>query len=476
MKYILISTLLCIIAFNTTAQQVNDYEINVEFFPKKAQMWGFSVSPDAFMRGNSLVRLAETTSDSICFYLHGELKIDSIISNGERLNYQSEKVLYQLSYNKLAVKTILASSQLGSDKSLKIYYSGFMNPSKAGSLSNYMHINKNSGVFLRSQGYSLWFPVFQHPNQDEYEANFKTVSVNLPKNFKCVVNGQLLSEKIENDRYNCVWKPGFTNVSYLQITAREFEIATKDNVSVYYLNNKEIANKIIDYTIQLRKLYEEKFQKVNNSSALHLIEMPKYGDIWSLSVIGIRSKTFNRFDKSIYTKSTIAHELVHPYVRIPVANSNPFSALVIEGFPSFFDKYALHKTLDKTSFNLKEEMQEIEKEYLKNRKTGKNWRGDQLPIEKPILQITHSEIGQYKDEFVLSDRVSLFLYHLWSKMGDNKYDKFLKELFQFTSINYTSFEQLILKYLPDYKENLNIWLNTTDYPKQIQLEDNNLNS
>ena len=68
MKYLLLSTLLCIFAFNMKAQQVKDYEIDLEFFPDNAKMWGHRVSPDAFMRGNSLVHFSECNTDTIRFY------------------------------------------------------------------------------------------------------------------------------------------------------------------------------------------------------------------------------------------------------------------------------------------------------------------------------------------------------------------------------------------------------------------------
>jgi hypothetical protein len=54
-------------------------------------------------------------------------------------------------------------------------------------------------------------------------------------------------------------------------------------------------------------------------------------------------------------------------------------------------------------------------------------------------------------------------------MGDDNFDRFLKELFKFDSIDYGSFELLVLSYLPEYKENLHIWLKTTEYPKSFYI-------
>jgi len=48
----------------------------------------------------------------------------------------------------VALKTTLKSAEIAPGKAIKIFYSGFMNPSRARSLSDYMHINKENGVFL----------------------------------------------------------------------------------------------------------------------------------------------------------------------------------------------------------------------------------------------------------------------------------------------------------------------------------------
>lgn len=349
---------------------------------------------------------------------------------------------------------------------MEIYYSGFMNPSRTRALSNYMHINKNSGVYLRAYGYSLWFPVFIEPDDNSYETNFQRVSVNLPAGFKAVVVGKLISETTEENRYTAVWKPGKIDLRDMHCSARNYKSIQKENISVYYTDNHKNAEQILDYTQKLKEFYYENLRKVHDTSSLYIVVLPKYGDISSHNVIGIQTRVYNNFDNDINSKYTIAHELVHPYVHIPVKIENPFSAFVIEGFPSFFDIYALHKL---NGFDLAKYMLQVEKKYKNKKQTGKNQRGNPLPTEKPILEITYDEIGSYKDYFVLSDRVLLFLYHLWIQMGDENYDLFLKELFRFESIDYGKFEALIVKYIPGYEDNLNTWLNTNDYPESIHI-------
>ncbi len=472
MKKLLFSLLTLFFIFNLQAQQVESYSINIEFFPEDAQMWNYPVSPNAFMRGNSKVKLSELNTDESTFYMHGEFKIDSIISNNKVITSTSEKILYDNNYSLTALKTTIKSKDISPDKTVHIYYSGFMNASRARSLSDYMNINKEEGVFIRAYGYSLWFPLFLEPELDSYKADFKAITITLPEKFKAVVTGKLINETINNNKYISIWNPGIVDITNIQCAAREYKVISEDNVYVYYMTHQNNARKIIDYTVKLRNLFKQNLRDVNDVDSLYIIEMPEYGNISSRNVVGISSDLFNDFENNINSKYTIAHELIHPYVKIPVLNDNPFSALITEGFPSFFQVYALDKTLAEGQYDLKKKMEQVEASYIKKKETGKNWRGNPLPKEKPILEISFNEIGEYKDRFILSDRVWLFIYHLWDEMGANDFDAFLKELFQFSTIDYNSFEELVLKYIPKYKGKFDLWLNTIDYPETIHIKNN----
>ena len=467
MNKLSICLFLFFIPLSAQAQIANSYEINAEFFTKDAQIYNYPVSSESFMRANSTIQLSEIKDSIVTFYLHGETKIDSIRSGGNNINYDYEKVLYNYDYSRVALKVIVNSSDLV-DENLTVFYSGFFNPSKAGALSNYMHINNSSGVYLRGYGYSLWFPVFVEAGSDSYKSEFRKVIVTLPPGYKCVVGGKLVGEKTDSANYIATWEPGFTDILNIQCTARKFKLNKKENVYVYYLNDKTSSDKVLDYSIRLRKLYSQNLKDIEESQPLFIMEMPKYGDISSANVVGISESIFNNFEEDIRSKLTIAHELVHPYVKIPITKKNPFYAFVVEGFPSFFQVYAL-KRIEGDNYKLDEVMRGIEKSYLEKRKTGKTRRGNELPKEKAILKISPEDIGAYKDKFVLNDRVWLFFYSVWDQMGDKKFDLFLKELFSSKSIDYESFENLVIKYLPGYEKKLNIWLNTTDYPKQISL-------
>jgi hypothetical protein len=149
-------------------------------------MYNNPVSPDAFMRAYSLIEFTEINDDEIIFYLHGELDIDSILVDHKKIEYKTEKVLFYYSYNMVALEVTISSTNVITDKELRVYYSGFINPSRARGLSDYMLIDISKGIFLRSYGYSLWFPIFIKQNQDSYDVNFKKVTVRLPTDFKCI--------------------------------------------------------------------------------------------------------------------------------------------------------------------------------------------------------------------------------------------------------------------------------------------------
>jgi len=458
------SYLLIFFILNTVlnAQKVKTYELSAEFFPDHARMYDVPVSAENFMQAVARIELAMISGEKIPFFLHGELTVDSVSQDGEKISFTIEKVLYYYDYGYLATRVILDASKLDTGRVLTVYYSGFFNPSRMRSLSDYMRINKKEGVFLRSYGYSLWFPVFLDSGQDSYAADFKHVTISVPADLKVLVAGELISEKVENDIMTAVWKPGIMDISEIQCTARPYSVVSNEDVFVYHINNTANATRIIDYVHDLKEIYARHLRNTEKPKPIYIMEMPEYGNISSDNIVGLTSKVFNDFEKEISSKLTIAHELVHPYVRIPVTMNNPFYALVIEGFPSFFQIYVLKKFDDR--FDLKGHMKQLEKKYLKKRDS------DRYPIEKPILQITPDEIGDYKDRFVLNDRVWLFFYDLWIQMGTDKFDAFLSDLFTFDEIDYNSFEDLILKFIPNYKDQLHIWLNTTNYTGEMSIK------
>ena len=460
--------LVLVFSASLRAQKATNYIIDIEFFPKDSQMWGYKVSNDAFVRGSAIVTLSEPIKEATTFYLHGEFKIDSIYSGNHKIEFQTEKIFYKNSYSLVALKTQIKSSRIVNQE-IEISYSGFINPSRSRSLSDYMKIDKKEGVYLRGYGYSLWFPVFLNTGSDTYATNFEKVSVTTPKKMKTIVNGKRLGETIEREQRKTLWSPGKIDISNIQCTARNYDKEEKNNITVYHIGDKEQADKIIDFTNELKAVFFSSLKKTHHTKELYIIEMPEYGNISSDNVIGISKDIYQNFENDLYSKLTIAHELVHPFVVIPVSKENKFSALISEGFPSFFHLYGLAKMTTQKTFDIKSYMRRVESRYIQNKKTGTDRRGNTLPKEKPILEISFDEIGVYKDRFILSDRAILFLYKLWELMDDKKYDDFLSSLFKKQEIDYATFENLVTRFLPNYQKELHLWLKTNDYPERIRL-------
>ena len=363
------------------AQPVKEMHLSVEFFPQKAELYGYSVSNKHFMTAEARI-LVDSTSFENEFYLHSELRIDSILLNGGKIKYQTEKIPYRYNYNGLALKVKMQQSQHLKTSTLKICYSGFFHPSKVRSLSDYMRINKNSGVFLRGYGYSLWFPVFISPNEDAYTTNFKRISVTTPKKFACVLNGQHIKEKTTESKRITIWSPGKQNISNIQCVAAPFHQTTRNHIKFYHQTEDANKSQVIAFIDTLQAFYSNTYKNVSSSELIYLVEMPEYGNISADNMIGITTGVIENFNTALSAKATIAHELVHAYVIMPVQKTNPMYAFIKEGFPSFFHLYALDQLLPEKEFSLSAYMSKIKNAYEKKQETGKDRWNNKLPKTK----------------------------------------------------------------------------------------------
>jgi hypothetical protein len=213
--------------------------------------------------------------------------------------------------------------------------------------------------------------------------------------------------------------------------------------------------------------YRERYGPPRGGAELHVLEMPRYGDIASGTVIGIAENGWIGFDPGSWQGRTLAHEMVHAYVQVPIPSADPLYALVVEGFPSYFHLPALEAALG-TEF-YREWILAADSVYLEKRRTGQGRRGAPLPVEKPIDEIAPDEIGGYKDTFVLSDRVPLFLDWIRRQLGDEAFFAWAKELFAREALSLDAFLSSLAPLLGlDGLAELRLWLSTTEYPKRFR--------
>ncbi|MCA1756250.1 MAG: hypothetical protein LC649_02185, partial [Bacteroidales bacterium] len=177
MRTLLLYTILFVSSLLARGQEIADYDISVTFFPENPVMYGVPVEPDNYMRGVTTVTIGRQLTDTAVFWLHGELMVDSVTVDGKAHTFTSEDVFYTLNYSYIANRTVVSGIDRGENLSLRVWYSGFMNPSRTRSLSDYMRIDRDEGVYLRSYGYSLWFPLFLDDSGDRGSADFRRVTV-----------------------------------------------------------------------------------------------------------------------------------------------------------------------------------------------------------------------------------------------------------------------------------------------------------
>ena len=441
--------------------RVKSYELDVTFIPTKHAM-----------KGKAIIRFIPNSvkKEKLVFYLHGELSVESLEIEEKKIPFSSNLVFYPGDYSGVAQKVETTMEKIDLSKELTVVYSGYFHASKARALSNYMRIDQD-GVLLRAFGYSLWFPMFLESHQDWYSVSFPKVTIRTPADFISVFVGTWVQTYLEGDTRISQWRADNVELIYPQCTAQRYTVLKKDGYHVYSYNDshsQEIAGKVLSYAEKLEALYKKYYKKSASANQLHVMQMPEYGDIASGNVVGMCEESWRKFKENSYEGWTLAHELVHSFVWVPTPRTDPLFALVIEGFPGYFDLPVMAEIVGDEYPN--KILKWKEDNYIKKRETGKDRRGRSLPPEKPLLEISDNEIGEYKDNFILSDRALFFFHYLRIKMGKDRFWEFTRELFKQKTLNYDILEQVILKYLPGVREDIRIWLKTTEYPARFHLK------
>jgi hypothetical protein len=256
-----------------------------------------------------------------------------------------------------------------------------------------------------------------------------------------------------------------------QFTARPYQIlGTGPGFEVFHLPDSAstaAAHAILEFSRALCAHYGKVFRAPDSQDTYRIIEMPPYGDISSGGVTGLMESTWRVFSDDENAQRALAHELVHPFVRLEIPRGDSAYSLVVEGFPSYFHLPCVARSRGAEFYN--RFVGWMEKLYLDKRASGTDRRGNPLPPEKPLLAITADELSSYKDEFVLDDRALLFLNYLRSEMGP-QFDMFTQELFNSGITSAGQFRALIEKHLPGSKPDITLWLETTEYPERLHFE------
>lgn len=439
---------------------VRSYDLDVSFSPEERTL-----------SATALIRFVESEQapPTVVFYLHGELVVESVTIGESDVPYVQESVYYFYDYSLVAKRVTVETGGREVRQGMKVSYAGPFNRSRARTPSDYMRIDAD-GVLLRSYGYSLWFPVFLGDDRDSHAVDFPHVVLRTPAEFTTVFTGTHQGDRVEAGTRISTWSATGVEIIDAQCTSRRFEVAEHGSIKLYHERNAasaKMAGEIARFARRLDGIYRRDYRKDAVSGQLHIMQMPRYGEISSDNVVGMTDEDWESFTDYFHGKTTLAHELIHPFVQLKTDRDDPLYAVAVEGFPAFLHYPALAELGEQERYD--KHMTRLETAYLERKSSGKDRRGRRLPVEKPLARIEPDEIGRYKDSFVLGDRAVLFQNWLRTKMGVEGFRRFTRELFAASSASYDDFRRLVLKYLPDAAEDIALWMETSDYPERIRL-------
>jgi hypothetical protein len=447
--------------------QVRTYELDVAFHPHSAAM-------------NALADITfqpvPTAPDSLTFYLHGELSVDSIMWEGVSVRFAQEKVYYFFDYSLIANRVAVDRAGRSLSSGISVFYQGYLNPSRVRSRSDYMRVDAG-GVLLRAYGYSPWFPIFLETWQSSYRVSFPSVTIRTPRELRTVFVGTKLEEREEEGQRVTEWRALEVDLVDAQCSAQRWEVTSRGEVHAYHNPtgpSRRAAAHLLEFGEQLATLYRRYYRSDAVTPEVYFMEMPRFGEISSSNVVGLPATGWRAFEQMDMTNDTVAHEiatigheLVHAFVRPQMDYADPLWAFMMEGFPSYFHKPVLAELTGEERY--RSGMRRTERIYLQNREEARAG-SEQIPLEKPLLDITAEEMPLYKDRFLLGDRGSLFFNYLRTRMGSDRFFEFTQELFSKDTLDVGRLEGTILTYLPDAREDVRTWLMTSEYPERFHLE------
>lgn len=450
-------------ALATAQRAPPEYRMRVRVEPSEA-----TLAASVEMRFPDAAAGPRDAADTLVFLLHGELRVDSVAVGGEAVAFTQAPRFWELDYALVANEVRVPLVGLDLSHGVTVRYAGPMHASRARSPSDYMRIDAD-GAALRGYFYSPWFPV-RDERMDPQPISFERVEIDTPETFTAVFSGDRLEERVEGGRRVSAWRAPDLPPADAQLTTRRWMRVEGEGVTLYTLpdSGSLAATDGLLATVEAwQDFYRSHYGLPRGGAELHVLEMPRFGDIASGNVIGIARDGWTGFDPGSWQGRTLAHEMVHAYVQVATPSDDPLYALVIEGFPSYFHLPALEMTLGSGWY--RSWITATDSAYVERRRSGRGRRGAALPAEKPIDRIAPEEIGAYKDAFVLNDRVPLFLDWVRRRLGDEAFFAWARETFARDTLSRGAFVASLEPRLGGGgAEELRLWLSTTEYPARFR--------
>lgn len=434
------------------------YDIDLKIIPDEASL-----------EATARITFDEADTQPEHLYLHGELRHSALAINGVPVEVEAEVVYHWNNYSLTALKVPLESPDGSTIETIDIEYAGMMNRSASRYRSDYYRID-DTGAYLRGDLNSYWFPAFAESRERMDRVTFNEIRVETPLDFHAVVGGDKLEEGVTEDGRYSIWSTGEINPVMLQLSAARFERFEGPGITTYALRDEASlakGNSILDFASQIGAVFREIFGPVAmNGQMLHVMQLPEYADIFSLSVIGLSEDRWRDFDPAGGSGRTLAHELIHPYVMRPAPVDDPVYALAREGLAASLYLQALINVTGRESYDAYiERLQPFYVTVLERVASG----DDRYPPEIAIYDIRGSEgISQYKDTYVLSFRVRLMMDYLYRSLGHEAFFAAIDEALSHEELTADRFEAPFIARDPSLEDDLRVWLQTSEYPERFQ--------
>jgi len=372
--------------------------------------------------------------DSFCFFLHDELNVDNIIAAKlGKVTYTQSRVPHTLSYSLAANRVCVKLSEKFAENDtlrLEVVYHGKFTGKAVRSASDFIEFG-GDGLFLRGPGYCLWFPTIATAVQDINVPVSMETQVFLQPPWKAVCQGVLSSGESNGLPFFKWVTEGKIPIGSAVLFASNYDTLSAhvggNALSSWYFASRAdsmASSQLFAAAKEVLGFFAQNYGEPERSSFpphFTLVEGPMYSDFFSGAIMSIskgRVLETNTMPKRAELVSLIASKMVGRFTVPEVDSSAPGAAFLLESVPSYAYVPAIESLFGKEFVIQSSEL--VIKQYAAARKSSEaKERG--FPPEKPLGEVTASEIPLYKGRFLLEDRGAYVLHMLRRLIGDRAF-------------------------------------------------------
>jgi hypothetical protein len=389
-------------------------------------------TPEHDVEGRARVTVRNTGPGALSelrFFLHPELRLRSVTdSTGRDLTFAIELIAAPFSIT-LSAFQVTVSRQLepGAAATLEFAYDGWLNPSGIRAARDESYSDSFLGVradvaFLRSVGYTFWFP---SPHADYAGLNDLAdyrLELDIPDRFRPIAFGVLLSEQTADGRNVSVWQTRRPiNLLAPCIFLDKWVVTETGTLRLCYHGDPQSKEAARAYAKVAEPLLA--FFRGHYSAGLAIPDAPMafaelnipMGAYAAPGVVGLSRDGFLEIltadqETQYGLFSWLGHEMVHEYVLTPTDLAAKGQAIIQDGFALYCHLPGLWRVLGEEfeQWDLRRRW----RSYEEGLDTGR-LSGTPVPPHVPLAEITLEQYyAGYKDFWLTDDKLQIILHRL----------------------------------------------------------------